>query len=225
MTIKKIVLFCNLLLIIACSISRGQNQVTVAPVIGLYLYNSENSLPVMGDEDYLINYGFGISYRNKNMFGYDIQFDYCYAYSSKDNVLEFEFYDPSPNPNPNRFFYSDVSLSLNTIDVSVNGNMGSFFSYGFGPSFSIANRSIIIENADVNHEDFVDILASFNIGLNGLIEMRIPFSNKTNFWFFYSGLKFRYLHGFFYDEGLRDLSDYNQNFVTANLALGIGYNF
>jgi len=225
MTLKKIVLFCSIPLIISFTNLIAQNQITVAPVIGLYLYNSENSLPVMGDENYLLNYGFEVSYRNKNLFGYIIQFDYSYLYSSKDNVLEFEFYDPSPNPNPNRFFYTDVSLSFNNLDISINGNLGSIFSFGFGPSFVIVNRSIIVENADIDHEDFVDRLASFNIGIIGLMDMRIPFSQNTEYWYFYSGLKIRYLHGFFYDEGLRDLNDYNQNFVITNLVIGIGYNF
>ena len=225
MTLKKIVLFCNSFLIISFSISYGQNRVTVAPVIGFYLYNSENSLPVMGDKNYLLNYGFELNYENKNLLGYDIQISYSYLYSSIDSVIEFERYDPSPNPSPYRFLNTNVSLTFNNLDISLNGNLESVFSFGFGPSFAIVNRSIIVENADVNREDFVDRLASFNIGLNSLIEMRIPLSDKTNFWYFYGGLKFRYLHGFFYDEGLRDLSNYNQNYLTANLSIGIGYNF
>jgi hypothetical protein len=225
MTMKKIVLICNILLIFPFNSLIAQNQITVSPVVGLYLYNSENSLPVMGDKNYLLNYGFEISYRNKNLFGYMLQFDYSYLFSSEDNVLTFEIYDPSPDPNPNRFFYADVSLSINNLDISVNGNFGSIFSFGFGPSFAIINRSIIIENADIDYEDFIDRLSSFGIGLNGLIEMRVPFSKDINYWYFYSGLKFRYLYGLLYAEGLRDLDDYNQNFVTANLSLGIGYNF
>jgi len=225
MTIKKIALFFSILAFIPFTNLLAQNQITVSPVIGLYLYNSENSLPVMGDGNYLLNYGFELSYRNKNLYGNIIQVDYSYLFSSEDNVLTFEIYDPSPNPNPNRFFYTDVSLSFNNLDISINGNLGSIFSFGFGPSFAILNRSIIVENADIDHEDFVDRLASFNIGIIGLMDMRIPLSKNTEYWYFYSGLKFRYLHGFFYDEGLRDLEDYNQNFVTANLALGIGYNF
>jgi hypothetical protein len=196
----------------------SQNQITVSPVIGLYLYNSENSLPVMGDENYLLNYGFEISYRNKNLFGYIIQFDYSYLYSGIDEVIKFvRTGEGFPDPI---VFYSDVSLSLNTFDISLNDKLGNIFSYGFGLSFSIVNRSIII-----GYSDFVDRLASFNIGLNGIIDMRIPLSNNAEYWYFYSGLKFRYLHGFFYDEGLRDLDDYEQDFVTANLAIGIGYNF
>lgn len=174
----------------------------------------------MGDNNYLLNYGFELSYENKNLFGYDIQFSYSYLYSSIDHLLKFDFYSPAPIPQPNRFFYSDVSLSLNTLDMSINGDLGEFFSYGLGPSFSIVNRSVIFERYN-----FVDRLASFNIGLIGLINMRIPFSKSIEYWYFHTGMKIRYLHGFFYDEGLRDLDDYDQNFVTANLAIGIGYNF
>lgn len=217
---KKIILFFSIISFNPFTNLPAQHQITISPVIGLYLYNSENSLPVMGDENYLLNYGFEISYRNKNLFGYIIQFDYSYLYSSKDNVLQFEFYDPAPLPNPDRFFYSDVSLSLNTLDISVNGDMGSFFSFGFGPSFSIVNRSVIVDR-----DDFIDRLASFDIGLNGIIDMRIALSKNAEYWYFYSGLKIRYLHGFFYDEGLRDVDDYNQNFMTGNLIIGIGYSF
>ena len=225
MTLKKIILFCNSLLIIFFNISYGQNQVTVAPVIGIYLYNSENSLPFMGDKNYLFNYGFECNYENKSLFGYDIQISYSYLYSSVDSVIEFEIYDPSPNPSPYRFLNTNASLSFNNLDISLNGNLGSIFSFGFGPSFAIVNRSIIVEKADVDREDFEDKLASFNIGLIGLIDMRIPFSKSIEYWYFYTGMKIRYFHGFFYDEGIRDLDDYDQNFVTANLAIGIGYNF
>ena len=83
MTIKKIILFIFDPRIYSFTNLLAQNQITVSPVIGLYLYNSENSLPVMGDENYLLNYGFEISYRNKNLFGYIIQFDYSYLYSAK----------------------------------------------------------------------------------------------------------------------------------------------
>ena len=41
----------------------------------------------MGDENYLLNYGFEVSYENKDLFGYDIQVDYSYMYSSNNKVL------------------------------------------------------------------------------------------------------------------------------------------
>lgn len=205
--------------------SFAQHQISVAPAIGLYIYNSENSLPIMGDKNYLFNYGLEINYENKKLFGYDIKFSYSYLYSSIDSVLEFEIYDPAPIPITDRFFYTDVSLSIHNLDISINDNLGSIFSFGLGPSFAIVNRSIVVENADIDQEDFIDRLASFNIGLVGLIDMRIPLSKNAKYWYFYSGLKIRYLYGLFYDDGLRDLNDYSQNFVTANLTIGIGYSF
>jgi len=219
MTIKKIVLFCSILLVISFTNLIAQNQVTFAPVIGLYLYNSENSLPVMGDDNYLLNYGFELSYRNNNLFGYTIQVDYSYLYSGIDDVLTFVNTNEG-GPEPIRIYQSDVSLSLNNLDISLIGNLGNKFSFGFGPSFSIVNRSVTVE-----YYEFEDRLASFNVGIIGLIDMRIPFSKNTEYWYFYSGLKIRYLHGLLYDEGLRDLDGYNQNFVTANLSIGIGYKF
>jgi len=227
MTFKKLILLISFFAFSLFTNLYSQNQITVSPVIGLYLYNSENSLPVMGDENYLLNYGFEVSYRNKNLFGYIIQFDYSYLYSGIDEAIKF-VRTGEGSPDPIGVFYSDVSLSFNTLDISVNDKLGDIFSYCFGPSFSIVNRTIIVENGDFDGEDFVDFvdrLASFNIGIVGLIDMRIPISNNAEYWYFYSGLKFRYLHGFFYDEGLRDLKDYEQNFVTANLAIGIGYHF
>jgi len=223
--IKKLTLFFSFLAFIPIANSQAQNQITVSPVIGLYLYNSENSLPVMGDENYLLNYGFELSYRNKNLFGFTFQVDYSYLYSGIDSVLKFIINNEF---GPDQAYFSDVSLSLNTIDISVIGNLGKIFSFGFGPSFSIVNRSINVENPhafDEEYRHFEDRLASFNIGIVGLVDVRIPFSEQENYWYFYSELKIRYLHGFFYDEGLRDLDDYNQNFVSANLAIGLGYNF
>ncbi len=196
MIIKKITLFFSILAFIPFANSPAQNQITVSPVIGLYLYNSENSLPVMGDENYLLNYGFELSYRIKNLFGFTFQVDYSYLYSGIDSVLKFIV---TNELEPNQAFYSDVSLSLNTIDISVIGNFGKIFSFGFGPSFSIVNRSINVENPydfDEEYRHFEDRLASFNIGIIGLVDMRIPFSDKNNYWYFYSGLKIRYLHGF-----------------------------
>lgn len=220
MTGKNFIVYISFISTLLIHTSLAQHQITIKPIIGLYLYNSEDSLPIMGDENYLLNYGFEFSYNNLNLYGYNIQFDYSFIYSSKDNVLQFEIYDPSPTPNPNRFFYSDASLSLNTIDISINSNLWSLFSYGFGPSFSLVNRSVIVE-----YSDFTDRLASFNIGINALIDMRIPISNNINYWYLYGGLKFRYLYGLFYDKGLRDLDNYNQHFVVTNLSVGIGYHF
>jgi hypothetical protein len=208
-----------ILISIFTSTAFTQHQITVKPSLGLYIYNSENSLKIMGDQNYLLNYGFEVSYENKDLFGYDIQLDYSYSYSDFEDVLKF-VYTGESSPDPLGSFYSDVSLSLHTFDVSLKNEISGYFSYGFGPSFSFVNRSYIIA-----HYDFEDRLASFAVGVSGSIDVKLPLDENTNYWYFYSGIKFRYLYGLFYDEGLRDLSNYNQHFVTGNLTIGIGYSF
>jgi len=216
---KNLAVYTIILISIFASTSFTQHQITVKPSLGIYLYNSENSLKIMGDENYLLNYGFEVSYENKDLFGYDIQVDYSYAYSDFEDVLKF-VYTGESSPDPLGFFYSDVSLSLHNFDISLKNEINEYFSYGIGPSFSFVNRSYIIE-----HNDFEDRLASFAVGVSGSIDVKLPLDENTNYWYFYSGLKLRYLYGLFYDEGLRDLSDYNQHFVTGNLTIGIGYSF
>lgn len=211
--------YISILVVLFASVSFAQHQIIVKPSLGLYIYNSENSLKIMGDENYLINYGFEVSYEKKDLYGYDIQVDYSYLYSSFDNVLEF-VYTGENSPDPLGFFYSDVSLSLHNFDISLKNEINEYFSYGIGPSFSFVNRSYIIE-----HYNFEDRLASFAVGVSGSIDVKLPLDENANYWYFYSGLKLRYLYGLFYDKGLRDLSDYNQHFVTGNLTIGIGYNF
>jgi hypothetical protein len=208
-----------ILISIFTSTSFTQHQITVKPSLGIYIYNSENSLKIMGDENYLLNYGFEVSYENKNLYDYDIQVDYSFVYSGFDNVLEFVRTEEN-NPNPLDVFYSDVSLSLHTFDISLKNKISNYFSYGFGPSFSFVNRSYIVE-----YSDFEDRLASFAIGVSGSMDVKLHLDENAKYWYFYSGLKLRYLYGLFYDEGLRDLSDYHQHFVTGNLAIGIGYSF
>ena len=101
----------------------------------------------MGDENYLLNYGFEVSYENKDLYGYDIQVDYSYVYSGIDDVLKF-VYTGESSPDPLGFFYTDVSLTLHTFDVSLKNEISGYFSYGFGPSFSFVNRSYIVDYSD-----------------------------------------------------------------------------
>jgi hypothetical protein len=173
----------------------------------------------MGDKDYMLNYGFEMSYENKDFYGYDLQLDYSYIYSGINNVLEF-ILTRETSVEPITVFYTDVSLSLHTFDISLKNELSDYFSYGFGPSFSFVNRSYAID-----YSDFIDRLSSFAVGVSGSIDVKLPLDKNTNYWYFYSGLKLRYLYGLFYDKGLRDLSDYNQHFITGNLTIGIGYSF
>lgn len=207
----QIILFC-----LFVSISFAQNQVKVNPSAGLFLYNSENALKIMEQGNYILNYGFEVSYLNNNIFGYQIQVDYSYIYSGVDGALEF-FRTSGDDIGVS---YVDVSLSFNTIEILLKNNLNDKLFLSIGPAFSFVNRSVFYDK-----DDFEDRLASFNIGLSSTIDMQWPFSDDSEDWYFYGGIKLRYLYGLIYDEKGRDLSDYNQHFLTLNLQLGIGYNF
>jgi len=201
------------------SISFSQHQITLKPTIGGYIYNSENSLKIMGDENYFLNYGFEVSYENKDLYGYDIQVDYSYIYSSKEKVLEFSIFSSGPDEY-HLIFYTDASLSFHMIDFSLKNDLNELFSFGFGPSFSLVNRMYTVD-----YYDFEDKLASFAVGINASIDIKYPFTENEQYLFLFSSIKFRYLFGLLYDKGLRDLSNYNQHFVTGNFSVGLGYNF
>lgn len=197
----------------------SQHQISIKPTLGGYIYNSENSKKIMGNKNYFLNYGFEINYENKNLFEYDIQVDYSFVYSGINDVLEF-LRTGSDGPDPIATFYSDVSLSLNNFDISLRDNLSEYFSYGIGPSFSIVNRSY-----KVKYYDLLDKLSSFAVGVNTSINFKYPFSKDEQYLFLIGSLKLRYLYGLFYDKGLRDLSNYNQHFVTGNFSIGLGYSF
>ena len=201
------------------TISIPQHQITLKPTIGGYIYNSENSLNIMENEDYVLNYGFEVSYENKDLFGYDIQLDYSYIYSGFDNYIEWVRTGES-DPTPIGFSYSDISLSLHNFDFELKNEIDEYFSYGFGPSFSLVNRTYTYDFVD-----FVDRLASFAIGINASIDFKYPLNESEQYLFILSSVKYRYLFGLLYDKGLRDLSNYNQHFVTGNFSIGLGYNF
>jgi len=210
MFLLRIILLCCFI-----SISFAQNQVKVNPSVGLFLYNSENSLKIMEQKNYILNYGFEVSYLNNNIFGYYIQVDYSYIYSGIDGALEF-----LRTNDPIGVSYVDVSLSFNTIDILLKSKLNDNLFLSIGPAFSFVNRSVFYDR-----DNFEDRLASFNIGLTSTIDMQLPFSDDSKDWYFYGVIKLRYLYGLVYDEKGRDLSDYNQHFLTLNLLIGIGYSF
>jgi hypothetical protein len=197
----------------------SQNQISLKPGFGFFIYNSENSLKVMADKNYLINYGFGISFEKEDLFGYNSQIEYSYTFSGRDKTLEFiRTVEGGPEPLGN--YYSNTSLLFHNIDISLKGNLSEYFSYGFGPSLTIVNRTI-----EVPFIHFEEILASLCLGLNGIIDVILPFTEDINYFYFIAGLKIRYTHGIWYDNKGRYLDNYNQNFITINVSAGFGYNF
>ena len=206
----------------------AQNRVDLHDTPGIYVLNSENSMRMMQEENETFRFfgSIGFSYLKQNFFGYDIIFEYNFRYELKDNLLEFVWTDETGEELGT--FYADIRLVNHNFDFSYLKNINQFFSYGFGPSFVITNRIIELDkplNVGPNGKsNFYDKLASSGLGVNAFLEFSIPFGLKSNFMFI-SRFKIRYTHSIWFDEGLRELDDYYQEFLTTELSLGIGYKF
>lgn len=213
---KKYLVELNIIIMILFSNSMAQNQIRFTPSLGIFIYNSENPLKITEDNNYILNYGFEVSYINQNLFNHNIQLDYSYIYAGVNGALEFvrtSGFDIGTS-------YVDASLSFHIIDVLLKNKLSDNLFYGVGPSFSLVNKSIYYDK-----ENFEDRLASFNIGLTGTIDIISALNDDSTNWYFYSGIKLRYLYGLYYDEKGRDLSNYSQHFLTLNLLVGLSYSF
>lgn len=211
---KKHIIKIAFISIILFSNSIAQNQLKLSPSIGIFIYNSENPQNITEDNNFLLNYGLEVSYINQNIFKHTIQFDYSFIYSVANGALEFvrtSGFDIGTS-------YVDASLSFHTIDILLKNRLSNNLSYGVGPSLSLVNRTV-----SYTKETFEDRLASFNIGLSGTIDIITPLAEGPSSWYFYGGIKLRYLYGLLYDEKGRDLSNYNQHFLTFNAIIGLSY--
>ncbi|MGE5846165.1 MAG: hypothetical protein ACM34O_05540 [Ignavibacteria bacterium] len=122
---------------------------------------------------------------------------------------------------------ADASLINHNIDLAYIGIISPYFSWGLGPSFVITNRIIEIDNPDAEAITLLlyDKLASSGLGANAFIDFSVPFSETENYFFFSSEIKFRYTHSIWFDEGIRNLDNYKQEFLVFTLSAGIGYSF
>ncbi len=112
------------------------------------------------------------------------------------------------------------------IDLNYVRDIDKNFSYEIGPSIFIANR--ILEISDIPFGlrtiSFCDKLASSGLGINGFLMLNIPLLENEKL-FFTSKIKFRYAHSIWFDKGLRNLDNYYQEFITAQVTAGVGYAF
>jgi hypothetical protein len=133
----------------------------------------------------------------------------------------------SPDPTPN--YYANYFLTSHNYDVSLVFKLSDNFNYYFGPSLAVYNRTaeFNVSNYPAGEiaPNLYDKLVSFCIGINGAVNFELPLSEGNNHFLLYSGLKMRYLHSLFFDKRSRDVSNYYQSFLTAQLNFGIGYNF
>lgn len=207
------------LLFISNSLAFSQNKISLNIGYGYYISNSENSLKIMENHKYKFFALYDLSYERDNLFGYDLMFEYSYQNIAKENAIKF-VRSSDASPNPAGYIWGNIALVTHNLDFDYISNISNYFSFGIGPSFIIVNRIIDAEN-----KMLYDKLASSGLGLNGFVQLNIPFSKRKNNIFFSSKLKFRYTHSIWFDKGIRNLDSYNQEFFTTQILAGLGYAF
>ncbi|MDP2303326.1 MAG: hypothetical protein Q8N03_12985 [Ignavibacteria bacterium] len=213
----KIILF-SVLFLFGDTIIKSQNKININVGYGHYLTNSENSTKIMSDKKFQSYVLYDFSYLRENLFGINMMIEYSFQKITKKDIIQFIMYDPSPNPAPPPL-WGDIQLINHNIDFDYSARINKYFSFGIGPSFIIVNRILEVDTV------LYDKLASSGIGVNGFTEFSIPFNSGKNYFYFTSKLKFRYTHSIWFDKGIRDLENYNQEYFTVQLLVGIGYSF
>jgi hypothetical protein len=217
-----------LLILLICSCLYPQNKIYLSMNPGLSLFNSENSMKLIGDKTIDWFPGVSIGYERENVWGYNLYFEYNVTYNKVADVLS--FVRTSPDSPVIDSWGADLILSLNNFDIGIKDNLTDNLSYAFGPTVTFASRSFVIDDApripgETLSNNIDDRLESLCLGVNASLNFQVPFSSGTSYPFFYSGLKFRYLHSIWFDARGRNVSNYYQSFLFSQLNLGIGYNF
>ena len=223
----RIYLLLVLFFLSGCAFTYSQNRLSINVGPGYYLLNSENSNKVVGDKRFKWYFHFGFAYQSDNILGNSLLFAYSYNEVTKEDALLF-VQTSEISPDPIGYNGADVSLINHNFDFDYVGFIDQYFTYGLGASFVISNRIVESDNILIGEEgvtSLYDKLASSGIGLNTFINFSIPFSEGEDYFFLTSNIKLRYTHSIWFDEGIRKLDDYSQDFITSELSVGIGYSF
>jgi hypothetical protein len=196
---------------------------------GLSLFNSENSMKLIGDKSIDWFPGMSIGYERDNLWGYNLYCEYNITYKKVEDVIVWSRTAPD-SPDIIDTYGSNLVLSLYNFDFGIKDNIIEDLSYAFGPTVAFVSRSFVIDDAPRNPGETLsnnidDRLVSLCAGVNASLNLQILFSTGSNYLFFYSSLKFRYLHSLWFDARGRNVSDYYQSFLFSQLNLGLGYNF
>lgn len=201
--------------------SQGQERLHVAAQVvgGLYVLNSNNSLPLLESGKFIGGYGLNTSvscYLNEN---YDLAVDLQYFRSNANNPLVFNY--SSSGAQAGFTSYGKVTLNEFASDIGLRYPCTNWLQLGLGPSFAAISRTTEVPFADIS-----DRLNSYCLGAHGVAAALLPFNKgKSEGFYWYFSLKLRYLHSLFFDARGRNLGNYNQSFLTTSLAAGIGYAF
>jgi len=212
-------------LIFSCT--HGQNIFIVSVNPGEYLYNSENDMHITDDRKVRWFPGLSLSFEKENVLGYNIQMEYSFVYF--ESMRNIKFYKKESETEPNTLLYANYFLTGHNYDLSIVSKLSESFNFYVGPSLAVYNRTIDYgypyNDPEIAALNLHDRLVSVCVGINAAINMKYPFSKAPRHFFFYSGLKVRYLHSILFDNRGRNTANYYQSFLTAQLNIGLGYNF
>lgn len=203
----------------------AQNSVSFNIGYGYYTGNSENSAPITNGRKFHSHILYGLTLQKEDLFGLNLMLDYSYHQIEMDNVFNITTYPDGINPGD--VIGCDLSLVSHNFDLSYVGTLSRYFSYGAGPSFSVVNRIFELDaplTVGSQSATLYDKLASSHLGVNGFLMFTMPLGEGSGF-FVNSKLKFRYTHSIWFDEGMRKLDNYYQEFTTTQVTLGVGYSF
>jgi hypothetical protein len=217
-----------LLLLLSFVMVQAQDKLILTGNPGTYLYNSENSFKTIGSShaDWLP--GGSIIYQHDNLWGMNLQFEYNYACTTLTNVLTFFQTDINTGTIANTFG-ADLILEHHQFDLGLVLHINNYFSITGGPTIGFVNRTIQLtmplssEESYKNHLE--DRLASVCLGANASLNLEVPLQDSEHYFFFFTSVKYRYLHSAWFDARGRNLDNYYQDFLTGQSNIGIGYNF
>ena len=197
----------------------SQNKILFSVSPGLSLYNSENAMKVTGNHKVDWLFGVGVGLQGAKLLEENIYLEYNLTYRKVKRAIELPQFDQM-SPTLIGTYGADLTLSLHNFDFGVIQKVNETLRLNYGPTLSVVNRSFYTEASPT----FEDRLASLCVGLNCSIDLISPPSDNQEGHFFYSNVKIRYIHSLLFDARGRNLDNYYQSFLFAQLNIGLGYN-
>lgn len=220
---------CALVLLLLSPSLHGQNRLFLSAAPGISLYNSENAMLTIGDKSVSWFPGLSVAYERENMSGVNWHVEYNFSRAKVEDVLDFIVTGPG-GPTQIGVFNADLILSVHSVDLALFYRECEWLSFAIGPTVSLIHRTIETNGIPTpdpfgQARDFEDRLTSLGVGLNGSVNVEVPFDDVPPFFFFYSILKARYVHSVWFDKRGRNLGNYQQSFLVGQWYMGLGYNF
>ena len=205
-------------MLLAISSVYSQNKICFSLSPGLSLYNSENSMKVTGNNkvDWLL--GIGVGLQGAKLFEENISLEYNFTFRKVNRAMDYQQANEM-SPTQIASYDADLILYFHNFDFAVITNVTKTLRLIYGPTLSFVNRSFYTDASPT----FEDRLASLCVGLNCSVDMIAPPSGNDESPFFYSNIKIRYLHSILFDARGRNLDNYYQSFLFAQLNIGLGY--